>query len=65
MKTKVYEGRVNQPFESEEEMISKIKSVWKECATNLEEIRKAMKEFISRLRAVKDCSGSSIKIHFA
>ena len=61
VKTKVYEERVNQPFESEEEMISKIKSVWKECATNLEEIRKAMKEFISRLRAVKDCSGSSKK----
>ena len=51
VKTKVYEDRQNTPFESEEE-ISKIKSLWKECASNLVEIRKSMKEFPSRLRAV-------------
>ena len=51
VKTKVYEDRQNTPLESEEE-ISKIKSLWKECASNLVEIRKSMKEFPSRLRAV-------------
>ena len=32
VKTKEYEVRLNTPFESEEEIISKIKSVWKEWA---------------------------------
>ena len=64
VKTKVYEGRINTPFESEEEMIAKIKSVWKTCASNLTEIRKAMKEFTGRLQAVQDCNGSSIKMYF-
>ena len=32
VKMKVYENRVNTLFEQEEEMISKIKSVWKESA---------------------------------
>jgi len=45
VKTKVYERRINETFESEEEMILKIRSVWIECALNLGEIRKAMKEF--------------------
>ena len=65
VKSKVYEGRINQPFKNEEEMISRIKAVWKECATNLTEIRKAMKEFPGRLRAVTECNGNSIKMHFA
>ena len=65
VKTKVYQGRIDKPFESEEEMISKIKSVWRECASNIGEIRKAMKEFPSRLKAVEECNGSSIKMHFS
>jgi len=32
---KVYEGHINTSFENEEEMIRRIKSVWKECASNL------------------------------
>ena len=52
------------PFESEEEMILKIKSIWKESASNLVEIRKSMKEFPGRLRAIKECNGSSFKIQF-
>ena len=64
VKTKVDQGRIKQPFESEEEMIFKIKSVWKECASNLVEKRKAMKEFPKRLRAVKECKRSSIKMFF-
>ena len=64
VKRKVYEGRLNNPFKSEQEMISRIKAVWNECASNLSEIRKAMKEFPQRLKAVKECNGSSIKMHF-
>ena len=64
VKTKLYEDRLNTPSENDEEMISKIKSVWKECALNLVEIRKSMKELPSRLRAVKECNGSSIKMNF-
>lgn len=65
VKEKVYEGRLNKPFVSEDEMIRKIKSVWKECASNLQEIRKAMKQFPGRLQAVHQCNGSSIKMYFA
>ena len=43
VKMKVYEDRLNTPLESEKEMISKIKSVLKECASNLVEIQKSMK----------------------
>ena len=65
VKEKVYEGRLNKPFESEAEMIRRIKSVWKECASNLPEIRKSMKQFTQRHQAVNQCNGSSIKMHFA
>jgi len=41
VKTKVYERRINETFESEDKM----RSVWIECALNLGEIRKSMKEF--------------------
>ena len=40
---KVYKEKLNTPFESEEKMISKIKSVAKEFTSNLFEIGKAMK----------------------
>ena len=60
----MYENRLNTPFENEKELISKLKSVWKECATNTTEIRKAMREFPGRLQAVKECNGSSIKMQF-
>ena len=65
VKTKVYEGRINQPFQNENEMIARIKAVWKDCATNIPEIPKAMKEFPDRLRAVTECNGNSIKMYFA
>ena len=64
VKDKVYEGRLNKHFASEDEMIRKIKSVWKEYASNLSEIHKVMKQFTERLKAVNDCNDSSIK-HFA
>ena len=61
VKTKVYAGRMNKPFKSEEEMIRRIKSVWKECAEDVAEIRKAMKQFVPRLKTVKEKNGHSIK----
>ena len=65
VKRKVYEGRLKRPFESEDEMIAKIKAVWKECATNLKPLRKSMKEFVGRLTAVHECNGSSIKMIYS
>jgi len=65
VKRKVYRGRLKKPFETEEEIISKIKSVWKECARNLPEIRKSMKQFVGRVRTVGECNGSSIKMHYS
>ena len=64
VKSKVYEGRMNKPFKNEEEMIRRIKSVWNECASNITEIRKAMKEFVPRLEAVQSNDGYSIKMLF-
>ena len=64
IKRKTSEGRLNTSFESEEEMISKIKSIWKECASSQAEIRKSMKEFPGRLRAINECN-ELFKTHFA
>ena len=64
MKRKVYEGRHNRPFTSERELIERIKSVWDEFATNKVEIRKVMKQFVPRLKAVEEKQGHSIKTLF-
>ena len=64
VQAEVYKGRLNNPFKSEEGMIRKITSVWNKCASDLTPICKAMKQFTSRLQAVKKCNGSSIKKHF-
>ena len=64
VKRKVYAGRHNKPFASEDEMIQRIKSVWKECATNTIELRKALKQFVPRLKAVEEKKGFSIKTVF-
>ena len=64
VKSEVYKGRLNNPFKTEKEMVSRIKTVWKDCASDLQEIRKAMKEFPHRLQAVKEFNGSSIKMLF-
>ena len=64
MKQKVYEGRHNRPFTNEQEMITKIKSVWNEVAKDTDEIRKAMKQFVPRLKAVEEKRGYSIKTVF-
>ena len=64
VKQKVYADRHNKPFASEDEMKQRIKSVWNECASNTEEIRKAMRQFVPRLKAVRDKQGYSIKTVF-
>ena len=55
---------MNKPFKTEKELIQKRKRVWPECAKNKSEIRKAMKQFVPRLRAVNDNNGFSIKTLF-
>ena len=65
IKLKVYEGRpFNQPFRNEQELMARIKAVWKDCAKNIPEIRKAVKQFIPRLEAVSEKQGGSIKMLF-
>ena len=54
VKTKVYQGRAGEPFSSEEESKTKVKAVWKDCATDLKPLRKAIKQFVHRLRAVEE-----------
>ena len=50
LKTKIYQGTAGEPFSSEEELKTKIKAVWKNCATDLKPLRKAIKQFVPRLR---------------
>ena len=54
VKTKIYQSRAVERFSSEEELKTKIKAVWKNCATDLKPLRKAIKQFVPRLRAVKE-----------
>ena len=64
VKTKVYQGRAGEPFSSEKELKRKIKAVWKDCATDLKQLRKAIKQFVPRLRAVEEKQGYCIKMIF-
>jgi len=54
VKTRVYEGLHGRPFASEDELKERIKSVWKDCATDLKTIRKAIKQFVPRLKSVEE-----------
>lgn len=53
VKERVYAGRLNQPFQNEEELKKRIKSVWNECASDKAAIRKSIRQFIPRLHAVE------------
>ena len=64
VKTKVYQGRAGEPFISEEELKTKIKAVWKDYATDLKPLRKAIKQFVSRLQAVEEKQGYCIEMIF-
>ena len=63
-KNEVYQGRAGEPFSSEEELKSKIKAVWKNCATDLKPLRKAIKQFVPRLQAVEEKQWYCIKMIF-
>ena len=63
VKTKVCQGRAGQPFSSEEQLEMKTKAVWKDCATDLKPLRKAIKYFVSRLQ-VEEKQGYCIKMIF-
>ena len=64
VKEKVYEGRMNKPFKDEDELKRRIKSVWPSCAQETDVIRRAMKQFVPRLRAIEEKQGYSIKTAF-
>ena len=57
VKEKVYENRLNKSFENERELNQRIESVWKDAAFSLPEIRRAIKQFAGRLKAVKEREG--------
>ena len=61
VKTKVYQGRAGEPFSSEVELKTKVNTVWKDCATDLKPLRKAIKQFAPTLRAVEEELGYCIK----
>ena len=52
------------PFATIDELKRRICDVWDECATDLPQIRKAMKQFLPRLEAVDAKEGGSIKTVF-
>ena len=61
---KVYDGRYCYPFAMIDELKRRIRDVWDECATDLPQICKAMKQFLPRLEAVDAKEGGSIKTVF-
>ena len=52
--TKVYQCRAGEPFSPEEQVKTEIKAVWKNCATDLKLLQKAIKQFVPRLRAAEE-----------
>ena len=61
VETKVNQSRAREPFSSQEELKMKIKAVRKDCAIDLKPLRKAIKQFFPRLRAVEEKQGYCIK----
>ena len=62
MKEKVYENRLNKPFENKRELKKWIESVWKDITFSLPEIQRAIKQFAGRLKVVKEREGQCIKM---
>ena len=61
---KVHDGRYCYLFATIDELKRRIRDVWDECATDLPQIRKAMKQFFPRLEAVGAKEGGSVKTGF-
>ena len=64
IQNKVYENRFNQDFKDMEALKRRIRKVWPEVASEVNEIRKAFREFVPRLQSVKDNDGQCIKMFF-
>lgn len=64
VKVKVYEDRFGNPFKDIDELKRKIRKVWPKVASDIKEIRKALKQFVPRLNAVAENEGNCIKMHF-
>ena len=58
---KVYENRFNRAFENENALKRRIRRVWLEVSRGIEEIRKALKEFVPRLKSFNEKDGQCIK----
>ena len=58
------DGRYCYPFATIDELKRRICDVWDECATDLPQIHKAMKQFLLHLEAVDAKEGRSIKTVF-
>ena len=61
---KVYDGRCCYPFATIDELKRRIRDVWNDCASDLPQIREAMKQFLPCLEAVDAKEGGSIKAVF-
>ena len=61
---KVYNGHYCYPFATIDELKRRIRDVWDECATDLPQIRKAMKLFLPRSEAVDEKERGLIKTVF-
>ena len=61
---KVDENRFNRAFENENALKRRIRRVWPEVSRDIEEIRKALKEFVPRLKSVNEKDGQCIKTLF-
>ena len=61
IKEKVYEDWFNQHFGNSSELKRKIKKVWPKVMHDLTEIRKALKQFTPRLKAVEEKKYSQLK----
>ena len=64
IKTKVYENRFNKPFQNEDQLKRRIRKVWPAVASDVVEIRKALKQFVPHLSKVAEKLGHCIKMTF-
>ena len=60
-KRKVYSGHHAKLFKRKKELQDRIYSVWDQCAANVELLRKAIKQFLPRLKTPATKEGRSIK----
>ena len=61
---KVYDGCYCYPFATIDELKIRIRDVWDQCATDLPQICKAMKQFLPHLEAIDAKESDSIKTVF-